>query len=340
MMYDEHTISWSHGKFTVLRTGAMCAPAFFHLADGREIQPFAVAGWQDDGSAEFAALPELLKRLRGEWPCVPFGMPVARDDLPEVWRPNQRELPNLGNYFHGPGANLEWSIVDEADNSITMELVYPADHPIGLVRRRISGDPESPRLVFDLEIVARENCTLPIGVHPVFRLPARPGGAHLAIDGMLRVCTYPVQVEPGVSLLAEGQIFDSLSSALNRDGSVVDLSRHPLEATTEEIVLVAGAQGRAVLSNHDENYAITVSWDKDAFPSCNLWISNRGRGFYPWNGGFQAIGIEPVAAPFDLGPAVANHARNPLEAAGVACTRTFVAGQSWSTRYAIGVSPL
>jgi len=340
MMNDEHTIAWPHGEFSVLRSGAMCAPATFTLPDGRKLQPFAVAPWQDDGSAEFAELPELLKRLRGEWPCVPFGMPVTRDDLPPAWQPETGAEPGLGNFLHGPSANLEWSVTGEGDGAIALELAYPEEHPIEIVRRRISGDPDGARLIFDLEIVARRDCALPIGVHPVFRLPERPGAAHLEIDGNLRVFTYPVQAEPGVSKLAEGQVFDALSSARYTDGSPVDLSRHPLEETTEEILLVAGVQGRAVLSNHDEGYAATLRWDAEAFPSCNLWISNKGRNPRPWNGAFQAIGIEPVAAPFDLGAAVAAHDGNPLHEAGVACRREFTAGESWTTRYSIEVSSL
>ena len=340
MKQDEHRISWAHGQFSVIETGAMCAPATFYLNDGRAIQPFAIAPWEDDGSAEFAALPELLKRLRGEWPCVPFGVPETRNDLPDEWRNDEADLSGLGDFFHGPSSNLDWTVIEKGSHAITLQLDYPDTHPIKFVRRRISGDPHGTRLIFELEIMPRKTCALPIGIHPVFRLPQNPGGAHLRFDGQLRVWTYPVPAEPAASLLAEGAVFDSLENVQFRDGSVVDLSQHPLDVAIEDLVLVSGIAGQAVLENRDENYAVTLQWDKVAFPSCTLWISNKGRKQLPWNGRFQAIGIEPVAAPFDLGVAVAQRADTPLARAGVACAQIFAAEKLWTTRYSVEVSSI
>jgi hypothetical protein len=44
-----------------------------------------VAPWADDPPEQLVALPGLLRRLRGEWPCIPFGVPEARTDLPAEW---------------------------------------------------------------------------------------------------------------------------------------------------------------------------------------------------------------------------------------------------------------
>ena len=181
---------------------------------------------------------------------------------------------------------------------------------------------------------------LPIGVHPVFKLPDEPGAARLSAAGDIAVHTYPVDAEMGVSKLPHATRFSSLDKACLADGTAIDLSRHPLPMHTEEIVLVSGVEGRASLDNHEEGYRASILWDIAAFGSCNLWISHYGRTGYPWNGRFKGLGIEPVSAPFDLGCAVATTPTLPLLAEGVTCGVQFHAGKVWTTHYAIEVEPL
>ncbi len=337
---DSYTVPWKHGAFTIALPGAMCAPVNFRLEDGRLIQPFAIAPWEHDATAEFQELPQLLKKLRGEWVCVPFGMPETRTDLPPAWAPTSQYKGDIGDWFHGPGANARWTVIDLFDGGIELELLYPQTHPIKRLVRKISGSNAGPRLEFELEIHPRQDCFLPIGIHPVFKLPEKQGDAKLSVAGATTVHTYPVDAELGVSKLPHGATFESLETARWADGSSVDLTRHPLDIQTEEIVLVAGANGRATLENYAENYSATVSWNPKDFGSCNLWISNRGRTAYPWNGRFQALGIEPVSAPFDLGCAVANSGAAPLAASNVKTGVQFTAGEKWTTDYAIEVQAL
>ena len=72
-------------------------------------------------------------------------------------------------------------------------------------------------------------------------------------------------------------------------------------------------------------------------PACLLWISNGGRLGYPWLGRVCALGIEPCAAPFDLGPAYAGEADTPLRRAGIRTAVTFSAGVTRRIRYSISV---
>lgn len=340
MKSDNVSISWAHGEFTILKQGAMCAPATFDLGNGRSVQPFAVAPWKDDGSTRFQQLPQLLKRLRGEWACVPFGMPEPRQDLPSEWKSHEPAHGALGDWFHGPGSNEHWVETGRCDGGICLELSYPNSHPIERLVRRITGSRDKPRLDFELEVHPRQDCSLPVGVHPVFRLPTKPGLAKLTVDGDLTVHTYPVEAEPGVSKLPHGTSFKSLEAAVFADGVSVDLTKHPLLSETEEIVLVAGVTGRATLDNLEDAYRVTIEWDPKTFGNCNLWVSNKGRQFYPWNGRFQALGIEPVSAPFDLGYDAANAPHSPLKKAGVACAVQFRSGKVWKANYSIGVSRL
>jgi len=340
MTINSFTFNWDRGQIEITELGAMCAPAMFELDDGRKIDPFALAPWHNDRGADYEALPPLLKRLRGEWVCVPFGMPEPRADLPSAWVPTMSQANGLGSYFHGPSANNAWKVVAKGNGELSLAMDYPKPHPIARVVRSLRGHPGRARIDFSLEVIPRRSVSLPVGLHPVFRIPSTPQRAKLSIGGDLRVFTYPMDAETGVSTLAHGRMFDRLTNVIDSSGVIVDLTQHPLKQQTEEIVLVADTDGQVQLDNLEEHYRVNLTWDNAAFPSCNLWISNRGRTSYPWNGRFQALGIEPVAAPFDLGTDVATTASNPLKRAGVQCSVHFIAGEPWCTEYAIEVIPL
>lgn len=332
-------IGWDRGSATVLQDGAMIGPAHMVLDDGRTIRPFAIAPWSDDDGPDHTALPPLLKRLRGEWACVPYGMPDPPANLPAEWQP-PRPLQREDETFHGYSSNAAWTPRSGTPRSLELELAYPSSHPVRLVRRRIEGVPGRAQLMLDLDIEARIDTSLPIGLHPTFRLPEEPGTATVAFDGEVRVFSYPIDAEPGVSHLQPDVREQSLGRVACKDGSFADLGRHPLPYATEELVMVTGHGGGATLTNTAEGYAVRLRWDADAFPSCMMWISNRGRSAYPWNSRFQALAIEPVTAPFDLGTDVARVATNPLRRAGLPTARSFTANTLWTTRYSIEVTSL
>jgi hypothetical protein len=61
---------------------------------------------------------------------------------------------------------------------------------------------------------------------------------------------------------------------------------------------------------------VVLDWDRTVLPSVLLWISDRALGGDPWEHRYRGLGVEPVAAAFDLPPAVST-GPNPLAAAGV-----------------------
>ena len=75
-MITMKSVAWDHGCLAVQNLAAMIGPVTFVLPDGRQCQPLHIAPWTFD--AEAAALPGVLRRLRGEWPCVPFGFDGER----------------------------------------------------------------------------------------------------------------------------------------------------------------------------------------------------------------------------------------------------------------------
>ena len=82
MTESMRALAWDHGCLSLQRLAGMLGPVTFLLPDGRQISPLQIAPWFADPRRE--TLPGVLRRLRGEWPCAPFGADAPRN-LPEGW---------------------------------------------------------------------------------------------------------------------------------------------------------------------------------------------------------------------------------------------------------------
>ncbi len=334
---DEYRgLGWAHGALTVQRLGAMLAPLTFVLADGRQVSPFHIAPWADEPEAE--ALPGILRKLRGEWPCMPFGYSVPADGWSDAWS-RVMGSPEPDEEAHGHSSNHDWTWVDGDGRSLSLTLDYPASSPVARVERTVTPDPAAPAVDIEFTVVVRRACRLPIGLHPVFRLPMQTGAAELELGAFDHGRTYPDDVEPGAPLFAKDTRFSSLSAVPARAGGTVDASRLPLAADTEELLQIQGLDGTVALANHAEGYRVRLSWQKEHFPSLLLWYSNRGRKAFPWSGRHVAIGVEPICSPFGLGPATAI-ADNPIAQSGVLTALEFTHEHPFTTRYRIEAVPL
>jgi hypothetical protein len=331
-------IAWDCGEAWLQSLGGMLGPVTFRLPDGRNIQPLHVAPWENENLSD---QPPILRRLRGEWPCVPFGMPPDAP-LPERWQLEAREATQsqdvAGAYPHGFGSNHHWRVASDGVMQLTAEIDYPTASAISHMRRRITATPGKAELTFELSISARRDCSLPIGLHPVFALSSEPGSMRLDPGGYTAVHSHPLEELPGISPFQNDAIFDDLSSLPARDGSVIDACRLPFTSASENLLLLSGASGSAALANTAEGYVTELEWDAAVFPSLMLWISNRGRTHAPWSGRHLALGMEPVRAAFDLGERI-SAANNPLRQSGIETAWTFTAGECLTTRYTIRSMP-
>src|SRR6476620_7496098 len=114
-------LAWPHGVLAVQRLGAMLAPVTFILADGRQVSPMHIAPWAGEPGAE--ALPGVLRRLRGEWPCVPFGYSVPAEGFAAEWALSI--LPGSPDEeVHGHSSNHDWRWEDSSDASLRLSMEY------------------------------------------------------------------------------------------------------------------------------------------------------------------------------------------------------------------------
>src|SRR6185295_11249436 len=121
---------------------------------------------------------------------------------------------------------------------VELELDYPKDHDIARVTRRIGAVEGRARLEFELAIEARRAASYPIGLHPILRLPDRPGA--LRIEAGFEIgLTYPAIVDPDRMLSEPGKEFHELAKVPARHGGIVDLTRMPA-GEAEDVVQLLG----------------------------------------------------------------------------------------------------
>lgn len=330
---ERKSLGWLHGVVTLESFGGMIGATSLVLSDGRQVSPFHMAPWFAEPTAPDT--PAIVRGLRGEWPCVPFGADGARH-LPPGWRSDGPTFDGA-DVPHGYGANAQWQFSPADRATLEISCHYPETHPIKLLRRTIRPDPAAPALDITLTVDARRACRLPIGLHPTFRLP-QAGAVQLVPLAFRQGRVFPIAVEPS-SLLAPDASFQSLDAVPAVSGPPISLSRLPLGAKHEDLVQLCGVTGDFVLQYPDENFQLRLGWNTDHFPSVLLWISNRGRSYAPWNSRHVALGIEPVCSAFDLGPAVSN-AANPISADGTPTAMLFTPNTAFTTQYRIAVEPL
>lgn len=332
-------ISWDCGEASLQSLGGMLGPVTFRLPDGRKVQPLHVAPWEDE---DLSDQPPILRRLRGEWPCIPFGM-QPEQTLPDRWQLEEGEpaweLDVSGEQPHGFGSNNHWRVSSAGEHVLIAEIEYPPASAISHLSRRITATHGKAELTFELSVTARRDCRFPIGLHPVFALSPKPGSMRLDPGSYAAIHSHPLEEASGITPFSSDARFNDLTRLPALDGRLIDASRLPLESPSENLLLLSGASGRASLTNTTESYVTELDWDANIFPSLMLWISNRGRTHQPWSGRHLALGIEPVRAAFDLGERI-SVGPNPLQQAGIETTWSFAAGDVLHTSYAIRVNSL
>ena len=301
------TLTWAHGCFELQRLGGMLAPVVFRAPGRPDFAPMQVAPWADEAGHE--NLPGLLQRLRGEWPCVPFGGTTPRTDLPAGWQ--AREAGD--SWGHGFASNHAWQWLPSPD-ALTLAMAITAPDGMHLTRE-VRADADTPALDVTLRIEVAQACTLPVALHPTLRLDA--GRVTLDVPHAGEGLTYPVDPEPGFSRLAANRRFSDLHAVPRADGSSADLTQFPQAVDSEELLLLQAVSGPVALHYLDQGWSVAFDWGRSLLPDVMLWVSHRGRRHAPWNGRHLALGIEPVNGAFDLGRVATPPADHPLAGRGL-----------------------
>lgn len=324
-------------RASVATTAAMVVDAGFEVG-GRTVRPYARAPWI--GEAGLEAHPGHVRVLGGDFVGLPFGAAGTPHDVIESW--TSVEATAAPEPAHGYAGDADFTVTHRENGAVTLRLDFPESEAIEYIERTIRASAEAPRLDFELVIHARRDTAVPVGLHPILRLPEAAGDLRLTLD-FERGYTYPGTVPPGAALTAPGAEFGALNAVPALGAGTIDISALPLNdsagAPSEDIVLLANALGPLRARYLDDNTEVVLDWDRNLIPSLMLWISDRALVDEPWNGRYRGLGTEPIASAFDF-PASTSLGPNPLATAGYRTAVTVSAAQPVTIRHSVQVSSI
>ena len=288
----------------VTTLGGHLWPARFRVGK-RWVSPLSAAPW----SMEQPAVPNILKVLRGDFFCMPFG---GNDSIHAGER----------HPVHGETANGRWKRETAAD-PFSMRFSLRTRVRAGRVEKQVSlieGDPA----IYQRHLVSGMSGRMPIGYHAMLRIPGT-GGARISTSPFVHGQVFPGEFEDpargGYSCLKKGALFPSLRAVPRADGGTADLSLYPAREGFEDLVMLVSdpslpfAWTAAVVAG--EGWVWFSLRDPRVLRSTIFWMSNGGRHYAPWNGRHRhVIGLEDVTSYFHHGHAESVRP-NPLSRMGI-----------------------
>jgi hypothetical protein len=289
----------------------MLAPVVFRAPGHRDFAPLQVAPWATEPDVN--RWPPAIGRLRGDWPCVPFGRCDRPPELPSTWS----SLTPNDAWGHGHALHHPWRWLESPEpHALQLQIDLPAEHDVACLTRTVRAQPEAAALDLELTIAVRRRCTVPVALHPTLRLDAGRVQLSIAHDGP--GLSYPIPAEPGRSRAAGDARFRKLSAVPlshgDGNGDAGDFSRYPQPADSEELLQLMDTRGPVTADYLDAGWTFTLDWDHTLLPDLMLWVSHGGRLHAPWNGRHYALGLEPVNAAFDLSRVATPPPGHPLAA--------------------------
>lgn len=270
----------------VTKVGGHVAPVKFELPNGT-VEPFSVAPWAEENPD----IPPILKILRGDFFCFPFGG-------------NDEPYGDEKHPIHGETANAGWTVISHTESGIQMSL----DTTIrkAHVEKRVWTVP-GQAAIYQRHTVSAGEGPMCFGHHAMVKFKS-PGYVSVAPFGFGQV--FPGEFESpvigGYSSLKPGARFDSLSKVPSNDGAFADLTTYPAREGFEDLVMVYAKQdatfGWTAVHFPEERYIWFSLKDPRVLSGTVLWHSNGGRHYAPWSSRHRAVlGLEEVTSSFHWG---------------------------------------
>jgi hypothetical protein len=282
-------------SLAVTRLGGHLGSAVFKLGR-KKVAPLSVAPWARERLS--AGLPSILRVLRGDFFCAPFG---ASD---EPWE--QEKHPP-----HGDSANLPWHMVssDHTDGVARLHLLMDMRVRPGRIDKEVELRPGETN-VYLRHTLSGASGPMCFGHHVMLAFPQDEGSGLVSTSRILRAQVAPEAFESpaagGYQCLKTGAMFRSLDRVPLAAGGFADLSRYPAREGFEDIVMLTHQASDELAWTAvvfpSEGYAWFALKDPRVLRSTVLWHSNGGRHYPPWNGRHRRVlGLEDVTAYFHYG---------------------------------------
>jgi hypothetical protein len=173
------------------------------------------------------------------------------------------------------------------------------------------------------------SAAVPLGHHATLALPETPGAMRIATSAFKLGMTNPTQFgDPTIGhyqSLATGEKFTRLDKVplAFKSPAYGDCSALPQRTGYTDLLGLWAKDNLKVAWTTATVQEAGYMWfslkDPAVLPATLMWIANRGRHSYPWNGRNRCVGLEDVCAYFAEG-AAASVAPNQLSAMGIPTT--------------------
>jgi len=193
----------------VTETGGQLGPVNFFLR-GKTIQPFSIAPWAEEKLDP--AWPPVLKALRGDFFCLPFGG-------------NETLFKGERHPAHGETANGRWHL--ESATAESLHLSLNTKVRAGRVDKYLFLRP-GQSAVYQRHVIGGMTGPMNFGHHPMLKFPDQPGSGLVSTSRFKHGEVVPLPLEDpvtgGYSCLRVGGQFQSLSKVPLASGGFTDLS--------------------------------------------------------------------------------------------------------------------
>jgi hypothetical protein len=319
--------SWTLGnrevRIAVTAQGGHLIATF--AAGATEVDPFYTAPWWNEALPP--DLPAVLRVLRGDFFCLPFGNEAA----------------------HGKTANDAWRFegITARGGTRELELSMNLGPDEGRVRKRIRiADGET--VIYQEHVVSGCRTPVPLGHHPILKLPDRPGSGILDFSPPVAGFTAPERIEDpasgGYSSIAPGRQIVDRSRVPTERGDTVDLTRYPTPRGFDDLVCFVSDAGRefaySSVAVPEEGWLYFQLKDPKVLAETVLWMSNGGRHYPPWSGRVVGVlGLEEVTSFFHYGR-TASLGANFFRERGFPCACEPGQGGEILVRFVMGLVPI
>jgi hypothetical protein len=313
----------------VTETGGHLGPVAFRVGN-KKIQPFSVAPWAEEPAA--AELPAILKVLRGDFFCLPFGgnaTPFQGEQHPP----------------HGDTANRRWTL--EAAKKGQLHLSMQTQARDGRVDKHITLCP-GHTAIYQRHVISGMAGPMSFGHHAMLKFPDVAGCGVVTTSRFRRGHVAPLPLEQpaerGYSSLRAGAVFHSLEHVPTQTGESADLSYYPARRGFEDLVLLDADERQrfawTAVTFPSEGYVWFALKDPRVLRQTIFWLSNGGRHYPPWNGRhINVLGIEDVTSFFHYGLAE-SATKNALTTAGRVTSHMLYPAHPLAVNYIIAVAPI
>jgi hypothetical protein len=308
-------LSWrltgSHVDAYITRLGGHLGPITFSVG-GKKLQPMAIAPWAEE-SDTCRNLEPLLRALRGDFFCMPFGT-------------NATPFNSERHPTHGETANEKWRLESDINEGPWhgLHLSMATRQRKGRVDKRIFLR-DGHSAVYCRHTVSGMGGPMSPGHHAMLKFPDEPGCGLISTSPIRFGRTLPKPVElpenKGYASLRPNCVFRSIKKVPTVDGGLTDLSVYPARRGYEDLVQLANETkgvpfGWTAVSFPKQRFVWFALKDVRVLNSTILWISNGGRYYAPWNGRHvNVMGLEGVCTYFHYGVAE-SYRTNPLSKSG------------------------